>query len=155
MCSRSQIFSAKEDQIEDGRVTPLMISRTQKGQVMQVTKDKEAFKAADQGLHGKRKVEESEATEEARPGKNLELTCTEEREAFNKVVPVKDMSSTPGDDFKSGGNERPVRSEANKKAAKYWESPVHGQKTLTKMGEKRFKCKYCQASFSAVSRLCR
>jgi len=138
-----------------GRVTPPIISRTKKGQVMQVAKDKEAFRAADQGLHGKRKVEESEATEEARPGENLEPTCTEEREAFNKVVPVKDMSSTPGDDFKSGGSERPVRSAANKKAAKYWESLVRAQKTLTKVGEKRFKCKYCKASFSAVSRLCR
>ena len=102
---------------------------------------------------------ESEATEKARQGEklnnNIQQTCTEQRVEFNKAVPVKDRSGTPGDEIKREGSQRPARSATNIKTVRYWESPVHRRKTLTKMGEKRFKCKYCKVSFSAASRLSR
>ena len=122
-----------------GRVASL------EGPAKQVAKDKKVAKVVNRGQgSGKRKMDESSAPERGLEEKSNKRACTDKRVGFNKVAPVKGRSSTLGEEIKSLGSERPVRSSARREVGSYWEKPVR---------KESLRCKYCKASFSAASKL--
>ena len=121
-----------------GRAAPL------EGAVKQVATDKKVVNPVSR----KRKMVESEASEKAAQRweeKSNKRARIDKRVGFNKVASVKGRSrSTLGEETRSLGSERPVRSSARKEMGSYWEEPVR---------EERLRCKYCKTSFSAASKL--